>query len=88
MLIKLFLILTNNFFHCDYAFETPKIYEIYSYLLYLLIVNKIMDIEDLKNIKELEAIEEDLKEINIVYRNIYNDIKNDEFKNRINGLDL
>jgi hypothetical protein len=67
----------------DYAFETPKIYEIYSYVLYLLIVNKIMDIEDLKNIKELEVFEEDLKEINIVYRNIYNDIKNDEFKNII-----
>ena len=32
-----------------------------------------MDIEDLKNIKELEAIEEDLKEINIVYRNISNE---------------
>ena len=42
-----------------------------------------MDIEDLKNIKELEVFEEDLKEINIVYRNIYNDIKNDEFKNII-----
>ena len=67
----------------DYAFETPKIYEIYSYVLYLLIANKIMDIEDLKNIKELEVFEEDLKEINIVYRNIYNDIKNDEFKNII-----
>ena len=67
----------------DYAFETPKIYEIYSYVLYLLIVNKIMDIEDLKNLKELEVFEEDLKEINIVYRNIYNDIKNDEFKNII-----
>ena len=67
----------------DYAFETPKIYEIYSYVLYLLIANKIMDIEDLKNIKELEVFKEDLKEINIVYRNIYNDIKNDEFKNII-----
>lgn len=67
----------------DYAFETPKIYEIYAYVLYLLIDNKIMDIEDLENIKELEAIEEDLKEINIVYKNIYNEIKNDEFKNII-----
>lgn len=67
----------------DYAFETPKIYEIYAYVLYLLIDNKIMDIEDLENIKELEAIEEDLKEINIVYKNIYKDIKNDEFKNII-----
>ena len=72
----------------DYAFETPKIYEIYSYVLYLLIVNKIMDIEDLKNIKELEAIEEDLKEINIVYRNIYKDIKNDEFKNIIKRFEF
>ena len=67
----------------DYAFETPKIYEIYSYVLYLLIANKIMDIEDLENMQELEAIEDDLKKINIVYKNIYKDIKNDEFKNII-----
>jgi len=67
----------------DYAFETPKIYEIYSYVIYLLITNKIMDIEDLENIKKLEVIEEDLKKINIVYKNIYENIKSDEFKNII-----
>ena len=67
----------------DYAFETPKIYEIYSYVLYLLIANKIMDIEDLENMQELEAIEDDLKKINIVYKNIYKDMQNDEFKNII-----
>ena len=67
----------------DYAFETPKIYEIYSYVLYLLISNKIMDIEDLENIQELDAVEEDLKKINIVYKNIYKDMQNDEFKNII-----
>lgn len=65
----------------DYAFETPKIYEIYAYVLYLLIINEILDIKDLENIKELEMIEEDLKKINIVYKNIDKEMKNDKFKN-------
>ena len=33
----------------DFAFETPKIYDLYSYLIYILIENNIMEIENLAN---------------------------------------
>ena len=53
----------------DFAFETPKIYELYSYVIYIFLENKIMEIEDLENlIKRDEEIKDNLNIINNIYK--------------------
>ena len=71
----------------DFAFETPKIYEIYSYIIYLFIKYKIMEIKNLENIfLDEKDTEEDLYIINNIFINIYKDIKNDSFKNKLKNF--
>ena len=44
----------------DFAYETPKIYNIYSHVIFIFIKNNIMDIEDLENIFTKEPNEDEI----------------------------
>lgn len=69
----------------DYAYDTPKIYEIYSYLLFTFMENNIMEVKDIQEIfKDKEG--EDLKYLSGVLQNIYNYNKNDEFKSELKEI--
>ena len=69
----------------DYAYDTPKIYEIYSYLLFTFIENNIMEVKDIQDIfKDKEG--EDLKYLSGVLQNIYNYNKSDEFKSELKAI--
>ena len=69
----------------DYAYDTPKIYEIYSYLLFTFMENNIMEVKDIQDIfKDKEG--EDLKYLSGVLQNIYNYNKSDEFKSELKAI--
>ena len=69
----------------DYAYETPKIYEIYSYLLFTFMENDIMEVEDIQDIlKGKES--EDLNILSGVLQNIHNYKNSDEFKSELKAL--
>ena len=67
----------------DFAFETPKIYDVYSHLLFIFIKNDIINIEDLENIFEKEPNEDDISILNKVFKNIYEYNKSESFKNEL-----
>ena len=65
----------------DIAFEIPKIFIIYEYVIELFIEHGIAGIKEFENIFEPKLKnEEDIKILNKMFRNIFNNIKSD-YKN-------
>lgn len=66
----------------DIAFEIPKIFMIYEHVIELLIEQGIAGIKEFENIFEPKLKnEEDLKILNNMFRNIFNNIRNETYKN-------
>lgn len=66
----------------DIAFEIPKIFMIYEHVIELLIEQGIAGIKEFENIFEPKLRnEEDLKILNNMFRNIFNNIRNETYKN-------
>ena len=64
----------------DFAYETPKIFDIYSYVISIFIDNKILEIKNLENIFREEFDKNDISIINKLFLNIYEYHKNNSFK--------
>ena len=67
----------------DFAYETPKIYDVYAYVLFIFINYNIMNIEDLENIFTKEPDESDISVLNQIFKNIYDYNKSASFKKEL-----
>ena len=66
----------------DIAFEIPKIFLIYEYVIELFIEHGIAGVKEIENIFEPKLnYEEDIKILNNMFRKIFNNIRNETYKN-------
>ena len=69
----------------DFAFETPKIYDLYAHLIFVLMENNIMEIKDFQNMFT-DKTKDDVNILSKVLKNVYEYNKNDEFKEGVKGI--
>ena len=72
----------------DLSLDTPNIYEVYAYILFVFVKNEIMEIEDLKNVLDDGSNEEDIKILNTVLKNLYENNKSETFKKELRKIDF
>ena len=69
----------------DFAYETPKIYDIYAYLFFVFMENDIMEIEDFKKIF-IGRKKDDIKKLSMICKNVHDYNKSDEFKKELKAV--
>ena len=73
----------------DIHLDIPDIFKIYEYVIALFIESGIVKVIDFKNIFETKLNnDEDTKKLNKMFRNVFNNIKNDIYRDEFNKLQI